>query len=131
MFWTLLHTDFRLKQVYLCSNICVHSSNSFGRNVGQHNKSSTPREIVALSINMFARSFTRIVKNKTAIRKMGGHHAPAAPQGGLEGAVRKVLPHDYQVNFTNTLKGILLGKLWKLLYSIVCDCPTKWCEFHD
>mmetsp|Transcript_11912 Transcript_11912/g.23492 ORF Transcript_11912/g.23492 Transcript_11912/m.23492 type:complete len:107 (+) Transcript_11912:40-360(+) len=43
---------------------------------------------------MFARTFTRIVRNKTAVRQMGGH-APAAPKEGFEGAVRKLIPHDH------------------------------------
>lgn len=46
---------------------------------------------------MFARSVTRVVRNRAPVRKMGGHAAPVHPEGGFEGAVRKVLPHDYQV----------------------------------
>ena len=46
---------------------------------------------------MFARTFTRIVRNKTAVRQMGGH-APAAPKEGFEGAVRKLIPHDHHVS---------------------------------
>eukprot|EP00128_Syssomonas_multiformis_P005036 Colp12_sorted_trinity150504_noHs@26785 len=60
---------------------------------------------------MFARSVTRIVRNRAPVRKMGGHAAPVHPEGGFEGAVRKVLPHDYQlaiaiIGFYFTLYGI-------------------------
>ena len=51
---------------------------------------------------MFSRFSSRVVfniKNTTSIRKMsGGGHAPPVATEGFEGAVRKFLPHDYQVN---------------------------------
>jgi len=51
---------------------------------------------------MFSRLSSRVVfniKNTTSIRKMsGGGHAPPVATEGFEGAVRKFLPHDYQVN---------------------------------
>jgi hypothetical protein len=51
---------------------------------------------------MFSRSSSRVIrnfKNTISVRKMGGGgHAPPVATEGFEGAVRKILPHDYQVN---------------------------------
>ena len=47
---------------------------------------------------MFFRRATRIATYQLqSVRKMAGHHA--APQEGLDGAVRKVLKEDHHVSF--------------------------------
>ncbi|KAJ1434719.1 hypothetical protein B484DRAFT_446427 [Ochromonadaceae sp. CCMP2298] len=47
---------------------------------------------------MFARSFSRVLKFKTQMRKMagGGHAAP--PAEGIEGMIRTYLPGDHHVS---------------------------------
>eukprot|EP00598_Pedospumella_elongata_P007460 CAMPEP_0184967950 /NCGR_PEP_ID=MMETSP1098-20130426/1154_1 /TAXON_ID=89044 /ORGANISM="Spumella elongata, Strain CCAP 955/1" /LENGTH=90 /DNA_ID=CAMNT_0027489481 /DNA_START=99 /DNA_END=371 /DNA_ORIENTATION=- len=49
---------------------------------------------------------------------MGGHAAPAHPQGGLEGAVRKVLPHDHQL-------AIAIIGFYFSLYVVAKALPSK------
>ncbi len=46
---------------------------------------------------MFARRLTKVTSASVrSVRYMGGHHA--APQGGLDGAVRKYLKEDHHVS---------------------------------
>jgi hypothetical protein len=50
-------------------------------------------------VKMFAPRFTRLGSVcAKGVRQMSGHHH-AAPQGGLDGIVRKYLKEDYQVSF--------------------------------
>eukprot|EP01040_Poterioochromonas_malhamensis_P024402 gene24402-30172_t len=44
--------------------------------------------------NLCKKAFPTVAKQ--SVRRMGGHHAPP-PTDGIEGAIRKVLPHDEQV----------------------------------
>jgi hypothetical protein len=47
---------------------------------------------------MFAKTFTRFARSKTAFRRFSADHHHAPPKEGFEGFVRKYLPEDRHVS---------------------------------